>query len=157
MTGAAEIGAEAQVPNPALRPLAFLLGTWRTTGTHPALPGKTFHGRTAFAWHQGGAFLIMHSEMEEPEVPDGVAIIGSDDEAGSFTMIYFDVREVSRKYEVEVGQRSVTWRRDHPKFRQTMTITADESGDRLHAQGRMSKDGGAWEDDLELTYERIDD
>ena len=29
-------------------------------------------------------------------------------------------------------------------------------GDRLDAQGTMSREGGPWENDLQLTYERID-
>jgi hypothetical protein len=32
----------------------------------------------------GGAFLIMHSEIDEPEVPSGIAIIGSDDATDEF-------------------------------------------------------------------------
>jgi len=71
------IGRRALQPNPALEPLTPLVGEWRTTGTHPLLPGTTFHGRTSFAWHEGGAFVVMRSEIDEPEIPDGVALIGS--------------------------------------------------------------------------------
>src|SRR3954470_2493290 len=94
------IGSEALVPNPALRPFGVLVGQWRTTGTHPLVPGTTFHGRTSFAWHEGGAFLLMRSEIDESDIPSGVAIFGSDDEAGTFFMAYFDERGVSRKYDV---------------------------------------------------------
>jgi hypothetical protein len=52
---------EAARPNPALSALSVLVGTWNTVGTHPLVPGTTFHGRTSFAWIEGGAFLIMHS------------------------------------------------------------------------------------------------
>jgi hypothetical protein len=38
------IGSEAAIPNPALKPLSFLVGEWRTEGSHPQLPGKTLHG-----------------------------------------------------------------------------------------------------------------
>jgi hypothetical protein len=149
------IGPEAQRPNPALEPLAWLLGEWRTTGTHPLVPGTTFHGRTSFGWMEGGAFLVMHSEIDEPEIPSGVAVIGSDDAAGTFTMVYFDERDISRRYTVEVGDGQVAWHRDEAGFAQRMVITAGGDGDRLHAQGTMSRDGGPWEDDLQLTYERI--
>ena len=153
---ATPIGPEAQKPNPALQPLTPLIGEWRTTGTHPLVPGTTFHGRTSFAWHEHGAFLLMRSEIDEPEVPSGVAIVGSDDEAGTFTMIYFDERDISRRYLVEVGDGTVSWHRDEAGFAQRMTLTIEEGGDRLVAQGRMARDGGEWEDDLQLTYERID-
>lgn len=150
------IGLEAQRPNPALEPLAPLIGNWRTTGTHPLVPGATFHGRTSFAWHEGGAFLLMRSEIDEPEIPSGVAVIGSDDAAGTFTMLYFDQRDVSRRYTVEVGDGEVSWHRDEAGFAQRMVIIIASDGSRLDAKGTMSHEDGPWEDDLQLTYERID-
>ena len=149
------IGPEAQRRNPALDPLTPLLGDWRTTGTHPLVPDTTFHGRTSFAWHEGGAFVLMRSEIDEPEIPSGVAVIGSDDAAGTFTMIYFDEREISRRYTVEVGDGEVSWHRDEAGFAQRMVVTVASDGSRLDAKGTMSHDGGPWEDDLQLTYERI--
>jgi len=153
MTPSSTIGAEALIPNKALAPLAFLIGEWRTSGTHPMVPGTTLAGRASFAWHEGGAFLIMRSEVDEPRFPSGVAIIGSDDKAGNFVMIYFDERGVSRHYQLSVGDRTVTWRRDDPLFSQSITLSA-ESDDRLVSKGRMSQKGGAWEDDLSQVFTR---
>ncbi|MCU1370450.1 MAG: uncharacterized protein JWO77_1644 [Ilumatobacteraceae bacterium] len=150
------IGSDAQRANPALEPLTPLVGVWRTTGTHPMVPGVTFHGRTSFEWHQGGAFVLMRSEIDEPEIPSGVAIIGSDDAAGTFTMIYFDERDVSRRYLVEVADDEVSWHRDESGFAQRMVFTIEADGARLRARGTMARDGGPWEDDLQLSYERID-
>ena len=82
------IGSEAAIPNPALRPLSFLIGEWRTEGSHPLLPGKTLRGRTSFAWSDGGAFLVMRSEIDEPEVPSGIAIFGTDDDAKECSMLF---------------------------------------------------------------------
>jgi hypothetical protein len=149
------IGPEARRFNPALEPLTPLVGRWRTAGTHPLVPGATFHGRTSFEWHEEGAFVLMRSEIDEPEIPDGVAVIGSDDAAGTFTMIYFDERGVSRRYTVEVADGEVRWHRDEAGFAQRMVFTIAADG-RLEARGTMSHDGGPWEDDLQLTYERID-
>jgi len=148
------IGARARIPNPALGSLNFLIGEWRTTGSHPLVPGKELPGRTSFAWHEGGAFLIMRSQVDEPRFPDGIAIIGSDD-AGTFAMSYFDERGKSRLLDVTVGDRTLTWRHDNPEFAQCLTITAD--GDWLVSTGRMSQNGGRWEDDLSQTFERIKD
>lgn len=148
----ATVGAEALIPNPALKPLEFLIGEWRTEGSHPAVPGKILRGRTSFAWHQGGAFLIMRSEVDEPRFPSGLAIIGSDDVAGTFAMVYFDERGISRVLEVEVGDRTVTWRRNDPHLSQSLTIHLD--GDRLVSTGRMSEQGGPWADDLSQVFER---
>lgn len=148
------IGAEALIPNPALRPLEFLVGEWRTEGTHPEMPDQRLCGRTSFSWHEGGAFLIIRSEIDQPQFPSGVAIIGSDDVAGRFAMTYFDERGTSRLFDLVVEQGTVTWHRDDPDFSQSLTITADADGDRLVGKGRMSIKGGAWVDDLSQVYVR---
>lgn len=148
-----DIGAKALIPNPRLAPLAFLLGEWTTIGSHPMLPGPPLEGQTTFAWSDGGAFMVMHSHVDHPQVPDGVAYLGSDDRAGTFTMIYFDEREVSRIYEVEVGEGSVTWSRDDPELAQSMTLTAQPGGT-IASRGRMSQNGGKWRDDLSQTFNR---
>lgn len=98
----------------------------------------------------------MRSEIDEPQIPDGVAIIGSDDAAGTFTMIYFDERGVSRRYTVEVADGEVSWHRDEAGFAQRMVVAIHPGGARLEARGTMSRDGGPWEDDLQLSYERMD-
>ncbi len=73
---------EASIPNPALQPLSALVGEWKTIGTHAEVPGTTFHGRASFKWIEGGAFLIWRSEIDEPEIPSGIAIFGSDNATG---------------------------------------------------------------------------
>lgn len=93
----------------------------------------------------------MRSNVEHPLIPDGIAYFGSDNRADTFTMIYFDEREVSRIYNVTVGEGRVMWSRDDAELAQTMTLTLQPDGTIL-GQGRMSQNGGAWGDDLSLTY-----
>src|SRR3569832_108162 len=93
---------EAAKPNPALAGFRVLLGTWKTKGTHPLETGKTFHGQTTFDWIEGGAFMIMRSRIDEPEIPGGIAIFASDDAADEYWMSYFDERGVSRRYEMRL-------------------------------------------------------
>jgi hypothetical protein len=155
MSMTSPIGREAQKPNPALQPFETLIGEWQTVGTHPYVPDTVFHGRTSFAWHEGGAFLIMRSEIDEPEIPSGVAIIGSDDAAKTYFMLYFDERGVSRKYDLTMTQNLLTWRRDEPSLSQRSTMAIEADGNRLVAHGEMSRDGAAWETDLSLTYVRV--
>ena len=148
------IGAKAIATNPALKPLKFLIGEWRTTGSHPAFPGEELKGRTSFDWHEGGAFLIIRNEVDHPKFPDGVAIVGSSDSAGTFAMIYFDERGTSRIMDVMVGDGSFGWSRDDPDFSQRLTISAD-GPDRLVSKGEIAKPGEDWEDDLSQAFERI--
>ncbi|HEX3628906.1 MAG TPA: hypothetical protein VHW91_00420 [Candidatus Dormibacteraeota bacterium] len=149
------VGTEALKPNLAFRSFGPLVGEWRTTGTHPLVPGTTFHGRTSFAWYEGGAFLIMRSEIDEPEIPSGVAIFGSDDASATYFMLYFDERGVSRKYDVTMAGNVLAWQRQAPSLSQRVTITVEDGGARMTMKGEMSRDGGEWENDLSLTYMRV--
>lgn len=148
------IGHEAAIPNPALQPFRVLIGEWRTEGAHPYFPGKVFHGRASFDWVEGGAFLVMRTEIDEPEIPSGIALFGTDDEAKRCIMLYFDERGVSRHYQVAVEGDKVRWWRDHPGFSQEFTLKVVEAGTRMAGQGRMDR-GSGWEPDLALTYIRV--
>ena len=147
---------EAAKPNPALQPLSVLIGNWSTTGTHPQVPGKTFHGRTSFAWIEGGAFLIMRSQIDEPEIPSGIAVFGTDDKTGEWSMLYFDERGVSRRYEMSFASNVWKWWRNAPGFSQRFTGTISSDGRTIVGRGELSKDGVNWEGDLALTYTRTD-
>ena len=144
------IGSKAVRPNPALNMFEPLTGVWQTVGTHPYFAGVELHGRVSFEWVEGGAFLLMRSEIDHPDFPDGMALFGSDDEAGTYFMLYFDERGVSRKQDVSITENQLRWRRDDPHFAQRYTM--DIAKDKLVSRGEMSRDGAAWEADLSLTY-----
>jgi hypothetical protein len=145
---------EAAKPNAALQPLNVLVGTWNTSGTHPLVPGVTFHGRTSFDWLEGGAFLIMHSEIDEPQIPSGIAIFGTDDTTGECSMLYFDERGVSRRYEVSIKDNVWKWWRNTPEFSQRFAGTIAADGRTIDGRGELSRDGTNWEGDLQLKYTR---
>lgn len=146
---------EASIPNPVLKPLSVLIGEWDTVGAHPLIPDTTLHGRTSFEWLEGGAFLIMHSEIDEPGIPTGIAIFGSDDASEAYFMLYFDERGVSRKYSATLDNNVFKWWRDAPGFSQRFTGTIVDGGNTMIGKGELSKDGSSWEKDLELTYTRV--
>ena len=145
---------EAAIPNPALKPLGILVGEWSTVGTHPLAPGTTFHGRTWFEWVEGGAFLMMHSQIDEPGIPSGIAIFGSDDATSEYYMLYFDERGVSRKYDVSLRDNLWKWWRHAPGFSQRFTGTIAVDGRTIEGRGELSRDGTTWEGDLNLTFTR---
>jgi hypothetical protein len=147
-----KIGGKALKPNTALKPFEVLVGEWQTTGTHPFMPDAELHGRATFEWTCGGAFLMLRAEIDHPEFPDGIEIFGSDDQARTFYMLHFDERGVSRKFDVSIAKNQIKWWRDDPKFSQRLTLTIEK--DQLVSRGEMSRDGGAWEADLSLTYKK---
>lgn len=153
MSGA--IGREARIPNPRLEGFRSLIGTFTTVGHHPMVPGVTFHGRTTFELHEGGAFVVMRTEIDEPEIPSGITIFGTDDDADTLSILYFDERAVSRHYGGRLGNESLEWWRNSPQFSQRFTITFAGDASTMRGVGAMSRDGGPWEPDLELTYQRV--
>lgn len=146
---------EASIPNPTLKSFGALVGEWTTVGAHPYVPGTTFHGHSSFKWIEGGAFLIMHSETVEPEIPSAISIFCSDDSTGEFFMLYFDERKISRKYEVSFRDNVLKWWRNAPDLSQRFTCSFADNGNTIIGKGELSKNGTTWEKDLELTYTRI--
>jgi len=147
--------SDAAQPNPALEPLKVLIGEWETVGKHPLFPGKILNGRTSFKWLEGGAFLIMHSSIEQEGFPVGTAIFGSDDTIEEYAMIYFDERKVSRIYQSSLKDNVWKWWRNDPEFSQRFSCAISDDGNTIIGKGEMSKNGGPWENDLDLTYTRI--
>jgi len=142
------------VMNRALATLDRAVGTWTVTGSHPHLPGRTLRGRVAFDRIEGGAFVRMHSTMDDPEIPEGVAIFGTDDADNACTMLYFDVRGVARRYDVVLYADGFIWQRDAPQFVQRFRVTISKDGHTMEGAGTMRKDGSTWEPDLRLSYVR---
>lgn len=150
------VDGPAAKPNPRLQPLSILVGTWNTVGTHPLVPGKTFHGRTSFGWIEGGAFLMMHSEIDEPEIPTGIAVFGTDDASDTCSMLYFDERGVSRRYETRLHDNEWRWWRNDDEFSQRFVGTIAPDGKTIVVRGEYSRNGKPWEPDLALTYTRVE-
>lgn len=138
--------------NPILAKLDRALGTWAVTGSHPYLAGRTLRGTVTFESIEGGAFVRMHSKMEDAEIPEGVAIFGTDDADNACTMLYFDVRGVARRYGVVLEADGFTWSRDAPDFAQRYRVTISNDGRTMEGEGEMKKDGSTWEPDLRLSY-----
>jgi hypothetical protein len=144
-----------QIPNPALKDLEVLVGEWATTGTHPLLPGATLHGHVSFTWLEGGAFLRSRSSLDDPRFPTGVAVIGRDEAAKEYTMLYFDERGVARIYQMTFTGHVWSYWRNAPDFSQRFTGTLTADGNTIVATGEMSRAGAPWEGDLSLTYTRV--
>jgi hypothetical protein len=149
------IAEEAAIPNPALQVLSGLVGEWKTTGSHPLLPGTVLHGRASFDWIEGGAFLIWYSKVDQKGFPAGIAIFGSDDKTGELFMLYFDDRKISRKYDVSCDGKTIKWWRNAAGFSQRYTWSISDEGNQITGKGELSKDGENWEKDLEQTFTRI--
>jgi len=96
----------------------------------------------------------MRSEIDEPEIPSGIAILGTDVDAKECTMLYFDERGVSRRYTVALRSDQWHWWRDSAGFSQRFTGQLVDGGKRMVGYGELNR-GNGWEPDLQLTYTRL--
>ncbi|MBZ0297518.1 MAG: hypothetical protein K8L99_33480 [Anaerolineae bacterium] len=140
--------------NPLLELFNVLVGEWNVVGMHRLLP-DTLHGRASFEWLEIGAFLMMVWEIEAPEIPDAIAIFGSDDAAEMYSMLYFDERAVSRRYEMTLSDNVWKYWRDAPGFSQRFTGMLADDSDTIIGIWELSEDDSTWRRDLELTYSRV--
>lgn len=149
------VRSDAAKPNAKLAALEPLLGTWTTVGRHPLVPDTVLHGRCSFERIEGGAFVLLRTATDESVIPDGLAVFGSDDTSETLSMLYFDERGVSRRYDASMQDGMFRWWRDAPDISQRFTCTVAPDGRTMEARGELSKNGGSWEPDLALTYTRV--
>jgi hypothetical protein len=136
-------------PNPALAPLAVLIGHWHVEV--PQFPGQP--GLVTFEWLEGGAYLRQYSVPPEP-VPTATVVIGRDDASGAYAALYYDSRGVSRVYQMSFD--GGVWRmwREAPGFWQRFSATVGADGDSLRGAWEKSPDGSTWEHDFDIVYTR---
>jgi hypothetical protein len=135
--------------------LGILIGEWKVIGKHPLFPGVTLTGTTIFKWIENGAFIQMNNFINHEQFPDGITILGSDNSDQEYLMLYYDERGVSRRYNCTIKNNIWSWWRDDPDFSQQFHCEIRDNGNTIISKGKMSRNGGPWEDDLELTYSRI--
>ncbi|MDZ5446616.1 hypothetical protein U2F26_28485 [Micromonospora sp. 4G57] len=145
----------------ALARLDVLVGRWTV---QPKVEGLGT-GWTDIDWVEDGQFLRQVTDAEP--VPDTApqawrenapfpttALIGLDDSADEFTMLYADARGVHRVYRMTFADRVWRIRRDAPGFHQRFTGTLSADGDTIDGRWEKSADGVDWTLDFELTYRR---
>ena len=144
--------------NPALDQLAPLIGEWNieiTSMSFDADPSAIIRGHSSFAWLEGGAFLIQHSEIPNSDFPTTTSVVGPDEEAATYRMLYYDSRAVSRIYRMTFSGGIWTLWRDFPGFSQRFHGMFSEEDKVITARWEKSSDGSNWEHDFALTYTKV--
>jgi hypothetical protein len=144
--------------NLALEQLSPFIGDWDieiTSMSFNSDPSAVVRGHSSFDWLEGGAFLIQHSEIDHPDFPRSKAVVGADDEGGTYRMLYYDSRGVSRIYRMTSSGGIWTLWRDSPGFHQRFHGTFGEDGRVITAYWEKSSDGSNWERDFDLTYTKV--
>jgi hypothetical protein len=137
--------------NPALQGLNVLVGEWEME--NPRYP--EVHGRAAFAWLEGGTFLVQHAEVAHPLAPNSTMIIGRDETTELYCILYYDERGVSRVYQMSLSADIWKMWRDSPGFSQRFIGTFSNDGRIIKGGWEKSADGSNWEHDFDLTYTKV--
>jgi len=143
--------------NPELDKLTPLVGDWTMEAAPPG--GEPWPGEAhlSFEWLEGETFLIQRWSIETLEAPDGIAIIGVGEGAGTFRQHYFDSRGVHRIYEMTLDDGEWRLWRDSPDpFPQRFTAKFTKDGRTVTGRWEKAEDGTAWETDFDLTYRKIE-
>lgn len=127
--------SEQQVPepNPDLRALDRLIGTWKVSGGA--------EGSVTYEWMDGGFFLIQHVDLQQyGQNIKGIEIIGHEQQFGAepsedIKSRFYDSMGNTLDYVYEVED-------------ETLTIWGGEKGSPAYFKGTFSEDGramsGAW-------------
>lgn len=116
-------------PNPDLKSLDKLVGTWNVTGGA--------EGTIRYEWMEGGFFLFQHVDLGDAK---GLEIIGHEQKFGEEPS-----KDIKSRY---YGEGGVTFDYVYELDGDTLTIWGGERGSPAYYEGTFSKDGntlsGAW-------------
>ena len=118
-----EANPQPQQPDPALRELDFLVGTWSMKGRLVGSDEENIVGETTYEWFPGGFFLRQRVKMDFAGLfqIDSEEFIGHDPETGQFkSYVYsnlapeplpyhWDVKDGSVKITVSYGPLDATY------------------------------------------------
>lgn len=89
----------------------------------PAYPSTKVGGHASLEWLEGGAFLVMYTDVEQVGPLSGIAVTDRDDSAQTYYMLYFDARGVSWIYEMSLEGSAWKLHWEAPGFWQPFTAT----------------------------------
>jgi hypothetical protein len=146
------------IQNPALKPLEVLAGDWVMELSNASFlpnPSDKLEGYVSFKWLEKGGFLVMRQGDKLAGPPTASWIIGRDDSQQNYTILYYDSRGVSRKYEMSF--RDGIWKiwRESLGFWQRFEGKVNKGGNSISAYWEKSKDGKTWEHDFDISYTRM--
>jgi hypothetical protein len=147
------------VSNPALKPLEVLIGNWDVELSNASfLQSKSDKRKGTYRIEllENGGFLVIRQTFDKPPSPPvGSWIIGRDDSEENYSVLYYDDRGVSRRYEMSFN--NTVWKiwREAPPFWQRFEAHISSDGQTITATWELSNDNGKnWEHDFDLIYQR---
>jgi hypothetical protein len=117
-------------PDPALRRLDRLVGTWAMEGNLVGSDEKNIRGETTFGWLPGGFFLEQRAHIDfVGQAIDALELIGYDPESDTFpSTVYSGFAPTPLPYQWEVRGDSVTITVTYDSLDATFTGSWREDG-----------------------------
>jgi hypothetical protein len=117
--------------------------------------------RTSWEWLGQSDLLLQRWSVPIEEAPDGLAVIGWDDERATYLQHYFDDRGVVRVYELSLVDGELTLKRTTPDyspldFSQRYVGTLADDHSRIEGAWYIAHDHVTWQKDFDLVYTRVD-
>ena len=126
-----------------------LLGTWDLTMRHHALTDPV-SGRQHYQRVLDGAYVRLDWTYDHPDFPDALAVLSETE------MHYFDVRGVTRVFELRFADDGWSMLKLDPSFAQRFTARY-VGDDAMESEGEYSEDGGVtWHHDFTMGYARVE-
>jgi hypothetical protein len=144
----------------SLEQLRPFVGEWSIEMIPPGgEPSGDVGARVTFEFMPGERFLVERWSVPFPDAPDGLAIIGHDEDRGTLLQHYFDERGVARVYEMRfadgVWELERTSPADSDDFSQRFFGTFSEDGQTIEGRWEICHDARTWEHDFDLNYRRL--
>ncbi|HEX3796113.1 MAG TPA: hypothetical protein VHV57_16590 [Acidimicrobiales bacterium] len=142
-----------------LHDLEPFIGQWRMVPRFDLNADAAPRALASFEWLPGKRFLVQRWEVEHPEAPDGIAIIGFYNAEGTYLQHYFDSRGVARVYEMSFADNVWTLQRiaGDPDFSRRFIGRFGADGRSIVGSWESSNDlGSNWTLDFELTYTKVE-
>jgi hypothetical protein len=149
---------KAPETNPALKDLGVFVGVWDVEISNARFlpnPTATVHLQASVEWTDAGEFLVMRHGSKAAGPPYATWLIGRDESADDYVVLYVDDRHVSRVYHMRFHDRDWRQWREGPEFFQRFKGTVSKDGNTITASWEMSRnEGETWDHDFNLTYRR---
>jgi hypothetical protein len=116
---------------------------------HHAAMSEPVTGRQRYERVLEGAFVLQRWTYDHPDFPDAMALLSED------RYHYFDVRGITRVFELEVDDAGWSMIRLDEDFSQRQTARF-RGPDVIDSTGEKSNDTGlTWQHDFTMTYQRV--
>ena len=114
--------------------------------------------RTTWEWMGDSGLLLQRWSIPFEGAPDGLAVIGWDEERGTFLQHYFDDRTVVRVFELRLERGALTLERTQADFSPlhfSQRYVGVVNEDRIDGAWFIAEDHETWVKDFDLVYTRL--